>query len=330
MLINELYTQDFWREGRYAPEYDEFVTKAFADNSKVVQAQQYVPVGGRIGAGKLGKVFEVITDEGGMSPSREFFGDVDPQVAEGTPVTVFMGINSEKVTYDVGQVGVHGYTEHDRNLNLATARLQKTFTYKLFNADTNETMANGKKYEFDGYRKYFDNNPEQVDHETLVLGDFYASPNLRYIANDKLNSVNKLIDVNGDSADIIYTTTKGAAILAALESEKTAYTGPYKFTQNVQTYNGLPVVSIPDSCVPEIWRHRGEFVLFANQDKEQGCRIMVPDNGNLIVTYAEANTGFQKHIPMDMIFALVAVNPKAASLCFVQRGTAPVDPGVEG
>ena len=284
MLISELYTQNFWKEGRYAPEYDEFVTKAFADNSKVVQAQQFVPVGSKLGSGKLGKVFEVITDEGGMSPSREFFGDVTSQVAEGTPVTVFMGINSEKVAYDKGQVGTQGYAEHDRQLNMAIARLQKTFTYKLFNADTNATMDNGKKYEFDGYKKYFDNNPEQVDNETLVIGDLYASPNLRYIANDKLNSVNKLIDVNGDSADIIYTTTKGAAILAALESEKAAYTGPYKFTQNVQTYNGLPVVSIPDSCVPETWKAKGEFVLFANQDREQGCRIMVPDNGNLIVT----------------------------------------------
>ena len=318
MLIGELYTADFWKKGRYAVDYDTFVTKAFADNSKIVQAQQFVPVGSNLGSGKLGKVFEVINSEGGFSPSRKYFGDVTSEVVPGVPVTVFMGINSEKVAYDKGQVDTMGYAEHDRQLNMAIARLQKTFGYKLFNADMTQNMAGGTdKYEFDGYKVYFDKNVEQVDNEVLYIGDLYNSPNLRYIANDKLNSVNHKIDVNGNNADIIYTTQNGATILAALESEKHAYNGPYKFTQNVQTFNGIPVVEVPDALVPEAWKVKGDFVLFANQDKEQGCRIMVPTSGNLIVTYAETDKGFQKEIPMDMTFAPVLVNPKAASLCFV-------------
>lgn len=327
MLISALYTSAFFKTGKNQPEFDKYVLQQFEKNSPVIQAQQFVPVGGALGGGKKGKVFSVVANEGGYSPNRELFqADVTANVVGSTPATIFMGNNSEKVVVDAQEVVIFGAGERDTQLSAALARLYKTFVFKLFNADTDNVditdllndAQTTKKYDFEGYAKYFGTYTGQVASDELVLPDVIANPNIKEVANVYLNDVMSLVSVNGIGAQMIYTSRSGKVILAAIESAKAAYTGEYKFTQNVATYQGLPIIEIPDASIPAAWKLRGEFVMFVNQDAQAGCRIMVPTNGGLIVTHDDAKKGFTTEIPMDMTFAPVLINGKAASLCFLK------------
>lgn len=323
MRIDELYTGDFFTTGRYAPDYDKYALEVFEKAGAVVQAQTYVNLGSKVGDNKLGRTFEIISNEGGTSPRRSYYGDVESNVVGADSVTVFMGINSEKIITDKAQVRIHGTTEQNRQLSGATQRFYITFGYKLFNSDKDKidtTDKSGKiKFDFDGYEKYFKLHTSQVENKVLSIPDIIANPNMRFEATDFLNSVHSNVNVNGMGADVIYTSRRGKAILESLESDKRKYEGEYKFTRNVSTYDGLPIVVIPDVCIPSAWKAKGEFVLFSNQNENDGNRIMVPTNGGLITSYASVSTGFQDVIPMDMIFAAVLINPKAASLCFMNR-----------
>lgn len=334
MLISELYTGDFFKTGRYAPEFDTYAIQKFETAYPILQAQQLVPVGQSLGDGKAGKVFEIINDAGGFSPSRGYYDDVDPNVVPSETKTVFMGINSEKVVASKAQVRLHGTEEKDKQLKAALARLHHTFAFKLFNADTTKVDATskaGNNYEYDGYVKYFKDNPDQANMNLFSVGDIVNDVNLRLKANHFLRDVNSRINVDGFEGDMIYTSKAGRVLLTALESDKMGYAGPYKFSRRVNTWEGIPIVEVPDNIIPEEWKAIGEFVLFVNQDEEAGCRIMVPNNGGLIETYSDVDKGYTVETPMDMVYAPVLVNGKAASLCFISMGklsaTDPTDGG---
>lgn len=324
MISTELYTNpNFFNEGRYAPEFAQWAIETFTSFSPVLQAQQYVPNGTNLGAGKTGRVYELIENFGGLSQRRDFGGTVDAKVVEGVPKTVYMGMNSELVESDYGAEDVVGIREYERQCKMALQRLAYTFTYKLFNADVNKLDATDKKnvknYDYDGYVKYFAENEKQVVADALVIGDIVKDVNMKFEANDFLTSTSKLVKVNGKGAEVIYCSEGADTILSALESHESDYQGVYKFTSAIDTWHKLPKVTIPDDAIPAEWKAKGEFVLFANQDEEYGNHILIPTTGELIKIREDANLGFQKVTPFDMIFAPVLVNNRAASLCFLKR-----------
>lgn len=325
MLISELYTDSFSKEGRYAAKFDNHVLKNLEKSSQVIQAQNFVPLGKDMGDGTRGRTFEIIDNEGGLSPNRDYYGTVTPNVVAGTKKTVYMGNNAEPVLTDKNQLRIHGNRERDRQLNLAIARLQKTFVYKLFNADTTaidetdklNSLETTKKYDYDGWKRYFDLHKGQVENSVFHIGDVINNVNMKLEANEFLNDILSKVDVNGMDGEIIYSSRKGKNILKSLDTHRMDYTGMYKFTRKVTTWEGLPIVETPESSIPQAWKDKGEFVLFVNQDQESGARIMIPENGGLIVTHKPADKGYTVEIPMDMTFAPVLINGKAASLCFI-------------
>lgn len=320
MLISELYNSNFFKTGRYAPEFSQYVMQTFEQSAPFVQAQQFVPVGSTLGTGKMGKVFDVISDEGGYSQGRQIGGSVTPTVVAGTPVTIFMGLYAELVKMDNKINGSLGVAEKDKQLRMALARLHKTLTWSVFNADTTVVdphVAGGTtNYAFNGYEKYFKTNAGQVKTKFNVA-DMVDNFNMHYMIRNYLNGVNSLINVNGETADVIYTTTAGSVILQSVSQDKSDYNGIYKFTTKRPTYLGIPIVTVPDAVVPAAWKALGDFVLFANQTPDLGMNIMVADDGGLVTTYPDVSTGFSKDTPIDMQFALVTANGKAAALGFL-------------
>lgn len=324
MLISQLYASDFFKTGRYAPEFAAYAMQTFESCGPLVQAQQYQPVGANIGAGKLGKVFEVIADQGGFSQRRELFGDAAAQGVSATPSTIFMGINSEKVQIDNVVNKALGNFEKDRQLKMAMERLHYTMGYKMFNADTTlddatDPNVTKKKYDFDGWKKYFTANPLQVMSAALDMSDLDANLNAKFRATRYLSELESKINVQGQGADVIYTTKRGESILKTISQDRGNYAGEYKFSKNVTTYDGKPVIPVADNIVPASWTAQGDFVLFANQMPDFGINVMVPDNMGLITVYPDVSTGFQSQTPMDLIFALIAVNYKAAALGFFSQ-----------
>lgn len=321
MLISDLYTADFFKTGRYAPDFDAYIMQTFERSSQVVQATQFVPEGASLGSGKMGKVYELYTTNGGESSRRDFFTDVTPNVVKSDTEMVIMANYSEKVKQDKGFNRTLGLREYQNQLNLAIARLQDTFVKRLFNADKDAIETGTKKYEFNGWKKYFETNTSQVENTPLSVTDLATNYNAKLKASDFLNGINAKVDVNGYQADVIYTTRQGKVMLTSLEANRLAYQGEYKFVRNVVTYDGLPIVVVPEVAVPDTWKQKGEFVLFANQDPNFGARVLVPSNGGLIVSYEDTKSGFQIDTPIDMTFAPVQVHPKAGALCFLTRKT---------
>lgn len=320
MLISELYNADFFKTGRYAPEFSQYIMQTFEQSAPFVQAQQFVPVGSTLGTGKMGKVFDVISDEGGYSQGRQIGGSVTPTVIAGVPVTIFMSLYSEIVKMDNKINGSLGVAEKDKQLRMALARLHKTLAWTVFNADKTVVDPNGASvdalYTFDGYEKYFKVNTGQVK-SAFNVADMVDNINMHYMIRNYLNGVNSLVNVNGETADVIYTTTNGSVVLQSISQDKSDYNGIYKFTTKRPTYLGVPIVTVPEAVVPEAWKSKGDFVLFANQTPDLGMNIMVSDDGALISTYRDVPNAFSKDTPIDMQFALVTANGKAAALGFL-------------
>lgn len=325
MLISQL-TGDEFRTGRYAPEWVAYVLQQLERNFQFIQAQNFTPVGGAMGTSKkLGSVFEIQDDITGYSVRRELYEKIAENIVASTNKTIFMSRQADKVVTDLDQVRETGDAFYRTQLDAAIQRLYRTFVFLVFNADSTKVDATRllkdasttMKYEYDGYEKYFKDNAKQVISDTLYVADYLNNYNLRYVYNNFFASVNDKVDVNGNKADIVYTTRTGKRIMAGLEVNKFDYQGMYKFVNGVSTYDGIPIIEVPDHAVPAAWKAKGEFVLFANQDENAGNRIMIPADGSLISTKPDTQDEYVVTTPMSMTFAPVFINKKAASLCFI-------------
>lgn len=317
MLITDLYTGDFFYKDKYDPDFDASLVKVFANSNDVIKATQFVNLGDN--NGKMGTKIEIVSNNGGDSKRRDFYSTVSPNVVGANYVTVLMANYGELVRKDLGAERTVGNADYVLQLESALSRLADTFVKRLFNADTDEIEDDGKKYMFNGWKKYFEINTSQVNNTPLNVANVVANYNAKMLATKFLKSVNAKIDVSGHQGEVIYTTSQGKAILTSLESDKQGYRGIYTLLNGIETFGGLPIVVIPDIAVPNTWKQKGEFVLFANQDPNFGARVLVPANGGLIKSYPDAYNGYQADTPIDMTFAPIQVHPKTASLCFLSE-----------
>lgn len=329
MIYTNLYTsENYFNENEYAPLFAGWMTDTFESCSNFIQAQNYVPLGTPLGEGRSGRIYQLVDDEGGLSQRRDYGGTVDTKVVEGTPVPIYMGINSEKVFADYAQGDINGENEYRRQCEYALKRLARTMEYKCFNADMDAidvTDKSGKKkYDYDGWAKFFKKHPERVK-EVLYVGDIVKDVNMKYEADVYLAEANGAVSVDGENAHIIYCSEGANIKLAAIEANNQEYRGEYKFTNGIRTYKGIPKIVIRDANIPADWKEKGDFVLFVNQNEENGAHILVPKTSRNIVVRPDVNTGFGKETPIDEIFAPAYFNPKAACLCFLNGGEKPAE-----
>lgn len=327
-ILSELYTNKrTFVEGEYAPIYG----RAYFDfemMSPFIQAQQFEPCADRIGgSGRLGASFKVYESEGGLSPARELFGTVTSEIVEGTDKTIYMGMNAEYVKSDTIIDGILSPEEFQRQLRAALSRLNKTFIYKTFNADVDvldPTKPGGVgKYDFDGVKKFFDTNPGQMINDALEIGSVVNSQNMTYRVNAFLGTINSLVDVNGMSGEVIYTSKRGKKIIQSMEADKFEYKGIYKFSQNIISWNGIPVIDIPDFAIPQSFKDKGEFVLFANQDLDGGFRQLVSKTGKLLDIGKQTANGNVTTLPINLIFATLAYTSKCLAVGFLKESNTP-------
>lgn len=324
MLAQELYDRQYFLEGRYAAKFSNYVTQEYVDGSTFIQAQRFSPLAKPIGDGSLGHKFEVVESAGGLSSRRDFFEDVDARVAPTASKMIELGLNSELLKADNMQEIAIGSRESERQTKAAIDRLRLTTAFLIFNADTTKINITDRKtgaklYNYDGMAKFMKSYPRQST-EVLNVGDLASNVNMRFQANFYLDGVNHKVNVNGANADIIYTTSRGAVLLSSLESDRQAYLGEYKFSRNVQTWQGIPVITIPDEAVPTSWTTNGNIpVLFVNQDENAGSSLMIPENAGLITIGKKVPTSFGYTIGMDLMFAPVLVNSKCAALGFLNE-----------
>lgn len=327
-ILSELYTNNrTFVEGEYAPLYG----RAYYDferMSSFIQAQQFEPCADKIGgSGRLGASFKVYENEGGLSPSRQLFGKVTSEIVEGTDKTIYMGMNAEYIKSDTVLDSVVSPQEFQRQLRAALSRLNKTFIYKTFNADVDvvdPTKAGGVgKYDFDGVKKFFDTNPGQMINDALQIGNLVNAQNMKYKVNAFLGTINSLVDVNGMSGQVIYTSRRGNTILQSMEADKFEYKGIYVFSQNISSWNGIPIVTIPDFAIPQSFKDKGEFVLFANQDLDGGFRQLVSKTGRLLDIGNKTADGNVTTLPINLIFATLAYTSKCLAVGFLKESNTP-------
>lgn len=183
--------------------------------------------------------------------------------------------------------------------------------------------------QFDGLLKYFGANADQVAG-ALDLAGGLTNDNAIKVETYLNESIAKL--ANGATA-VITTKTKGKPFLQTLEQYRNR--GINAITVNdrqYQSFMGLPIVGLEDSCFNAAELAKGIPVYFVYIAEQGGIRVAVPvnpgDGGGYVVDIVRPQVGgtgvFVKNGGVEILSAPIVLDYKCASACYINV-TEPAD-----
>lgn len=258
-----------------------YVVQNYLRNNELLNALRWTNIG--LGSSLGNFIASVVVSDGsveavGRALGEEYTGDNEVLRQENITLKMLGGailtdIEIQRAFKSTVQSVASAYTQTQIETRLHA--IEKAFAKWFIQGDSS---LDGKQ--FDGVEKYLTTKASsQVVNDAIDISNL---DNTKALAADK--KINEVVALMKHEPSFILTTRKGGAWLTTLNQHAHRNTETIEFNSiKYKQYNGLPIVTVDDSCFKASDIVEKYPLYFIYTDENEGVRVAVPADGQLMI-----------------------------------------------